>query len=81
VTVLTLYAKAGCHLCEEAREAIESVRSEYRFELREVDISLDPLLHRRFGERIPVLELEGEELFELHVDPGALRQRLDTVER
>jgi hypothetical protein len=81
VTVLTLYAKAGCHLCEEAREAIESVRSEYRFELREVDISLDPLLHQRFGERIPVLELEGEELFELHVDPGALRQRLDTVER
>jgi glutaredoxin len=81
VTVLTLYGKPGCHLCEEAREAIESVRSEHPFELREVDISLDPLLHRRLGERIPVVELDGEELFELHVDPDALRQGLDTVGR
>ena len=80
MTVLTLYGKAGCHLCEEARQVVESVRSEHPFDLREVDVSLDPELHRRFGERIPVLELEGEELFELRVDPAALRDRLDTVE-
>jgi glutaredoxin len=80
VTVLTLYGKAGCHLCEEARQVVESVRSERYFDLREVDVSLDPELHRRFGERIPVVELEGEELFELRVDPAALRERLDTVE-
>jgi glutaredoxin len=79
VTVLTLYGKAGCHLCEEARQVVESVRSERPFDLREVDVSLDPELHRRFGERIPVVELEGEELFELRVDPTALRERLDTV--
>jgi glutaredoxin len=80
VTVLTLYGKAGCHLCEEARQVVESVRSERPFDLREVDVSLDPELHRRFGERIPVVELEGEELFELRVDPTALRERLDTVD-
>ena len=80
MTVLTLYGKAGCHLCEEARQVVESVRSERPFDLREVDVSLDPELHRRFGERIPVVELEGEELFELRVDPAALRERLDTVE-
>jgi glutaredoxin len=80
VTVLTLYGKAGCHLCEEARQVVESVRSELPFDLREVDVSLDPELHRLFGERIPVLELEGEQLFELRVDPVALRERLDTVE-
>jgi glutaredoxin len=80
VTLLTLYGKAGCHLCEEARQVVESVRSERYFDLREVDVSLDPELHRRFGERIPVVELEGEELFELRVDPSALRERLDTVE-
>jgi glutaredoxin len=80
VTLLTLYGKAGCHLCEEAREVVEAVRSERPFELEEVDVSLDPGLHRRFGERIPVLEMDGEELFELYIDPVALRERLDTVE-
>jgi glutaredoxin len=79
VTVVTLYGKAGCHLCEEAREAIEAVRAERQFELREVDIALDPGLHRRFGERIPVVEVEGRVLFEYRVDPAALRERLDTV--
>jgi glutaredoxin len=80
MTVLTLYGKAGCHLCQEARRVVESVRSERSFDLREVDVSLDPELHRRFGERIPVVEIEGEELFEFHVDPVALRERLDTVD-
>jgi glutaredoxin len=80
MTVLTLYGKAGCHLCEEARKVVESVRSERPFDLREVDVSVDPELHQRFGERIPVVEIEGEELFEFHVDPVALRERLDTVD-
>jgi glutaredoxin len=80
MTVLTLYGKAGCHLCEEARKVVESVRSEQSFELHEVDVSVDPELNRRFGERVPVVEIEGEELFEFHVDPVALRERLDTVD-
>jgi glutaredoxin len=80
VTRVTLYGKPGCHLCDEARQAIQAVREERPFELREVDVSLDPALHRRYGERIPVVELGGEELFEYHVDPAALRERLDTVE-
>jgi glutaredoxin len=80
VTRVTLYGKPGCHLCDEARQAIQAVREERPFELLEVDVSLDPALHRRYGERIPVVELGGEELFEYHVDPAALRERLDTVE-
>ena len=76
---LTLYGKPGCHLCDDARAVLAEVRAERGFELREVDVSLDPALHRRFGERIPVVELDGEELFEYHVDPRVLRERLDTV--
>jgi glutaredoxin len=79
VRTITLYGKPGCHLCDEAREAVERVRARHPFELREVDITLDPMLHRRYGERIPVLELEGEELFEFFVDSDALRERLDKV--
>jgi hypothetical protein len=47
--------------------------------LEEIDITLDPVLHRRYGERIPVLLLDGEPLFELFVDPDALERGLDRV--
>jgi hypothetical protein len=80
VPVVILYGKPGCHLCEEARAAVGRVRAERPFELEEVDISLDPVLHRRYGERIPVLALEGEELFDYVVDEAVLRERLDRVD-
>jgi glutaredoxin len=79
VTVVVLYGKPGCHLCEEARAAVEAVRSERPFMLREVDVSTDPVLNRRYGELIPVIEVDGEEAFHYHVDPAELRERLDRV--
>jgi glutaredoxin len=79
VTTITLYGKPGCHLCEDARAALERVGTERRFELEEVDVSLDPALHQEYGERIPVLALDGEELFEFFVDEASLRERLDRV--
>ena len=38
------------------------------FALEQIDITLDPALNRRYEERIPVLALDGDELFELRVD-------------
>ena len=80
VPSVTLYGKPGCHLCDDARAVVERVRAEHPFELREVDVSLDPVLHREYGERIPVLELDGEELFEFHVEEAVLAQRVDRVD-
>jgi len=77
---LTLYGKAGCCLCDEAREAVAEVREQVPFELEEVDVSLDPGLHREYGERIPVLAVDGEEAFELGVDVRSLRDLLGRVE-
>jgi glutaredoxin len=77
--VVTLYGKPGCHLCDDARAVIERVRAERGFELEEVDVSLDPVLHRRYGERIPVVALNGEELCEFFVEDASLRDRLDRV--
>ena len=74
MTVLTLYGKPGCCLCDDARQVVESVRRERPFELREVDVSADPGLNRDYGERIPVVELDGDEVFELRVDEGELRR-------
>jgi hypothetical protein len=80
VPLVTLYGKPGCHLCDEARGVVERVRAEHPFELREVDITLDPALHREYGERIPVLELDGEELFEFFVEEAVLVERLCRVD-
>jgi glutaredoxin len=80
VPQITLYGKPGCHLCDEARAVVERVRASHPFELTEVDVSLDPELHRSYGERIPVLELDGEKLFEFFVDEAELRRRVDRVD-
>jgi len=73
---VTLYGRPGCHLCDVAREALERVRADTPFELREIDIEGDDELFKRYLERIPVVCLDGEELFEYHVDEPALRRRL-----
>jgi glutathione S-transferase len=76
---VTLFGKPGCHLCDDARAVVERVREGHPFELHEVDVSLDPELHRSYGERIPVLELDGEELFEFFVDEPELVRRVARV--
>ena len=80
MALVTLYGKAGCHLCDNARAVVERVRAERAFELEEVDVSLDPVLHREYGERIPVLALDGVELFEFHVQEAVLIEQLDRVD-
>ena len=80
MALVTLYGKPGCHLCDDALAVVERVRAERSFELREVDVTLDPVLHREYGERIPVLALDGEELFEFHVEEAVLVERLDRVD-
>jgi glutaredoxin len=79
MTVVTLYGKAGCHLCDDARKVIDEVRATHEFELKEVDIALDPGLFRRYGERIPVVAVDGVERFEFFVDPAELTRSLDRV--
>ena len=78
---VVLYGKPGCCLCDEAREAVAGVRARHPFELEEVDITLDPVLANRLGERIPVVEIDGAEAFELFVDEAELRRRLAIVDR
>ena len=77
--VLTLYGKPGCHLCDDARAAVRAALAGRDAALREVDVTLDPVLERRYGERIPVVALDGEELFDYVVDADVLKERLDRV--
>ena len=79
MTVVTLYGKPGCCLCDDARAALEQVRRARPFELREVDVTLDPALHSEYGERIPVVEVPGADPLELRVGVPELHRLLDTV--
>lgn len=77
---LVLYGRPDCHLCDEARAGLEQLRLDgVAFELDEVDIESDDGLMHRYLERIPVIELNGEIVSELHLDTDALRARLDTL--
>jgi glutaredoxin len=73
---LTLYTKPDCPLCDDARDALERVRARAPFELEVVDISADASLKARYGERIPVVLVDGEEAAEFVVDEQALEGRL-----
>lgn len=79
MTVITLYSKPDCHLCVDARAALVGVQPELGFEISEVDITTDERLHRAYFDRIPVVALDGEELFDYFVDEHALRERLATI--
>jgi glutaredoxin len=76
--LLTLYSKPGCHLCDEARQVLHRIRQELPFTLQELDIESDEHLHRAYFERIPVIALDGVELFDFVVDEHILRERLES---
>ena len=77
-TRVTLYAKPGCHLCDDAREVIARVCAEVGTSYQEVDITTDPDLQRRYGEQIPVTLVDGAQHDFWRVDEQRLRAALVT---
>jgi len=78
MSVLTVYSKPDCHLCEEVMIALRSLQSELVFTLVERDITDDESLHRAYFDRIPVVMLDGVELSHFFVDEALVRERLES---
>jgi glutaredoxin len=78
MSVVTVFAAPGCHLCAEAVATLQGLQGELGFALEERDITTDDSLHRAYLERIPVIALDGEELFDYFVDENELRERLES---
>ena len=78
MSVVTVYSRSDCHLCEEAIATLRRLQRELGFGLAERDIDADEALQRAYFERVPVIALDGEELSDFFVDEAALRERLES---
>jgi len=52
---VTFYTKAGCHLCEEARDMLDDIAAQMDYELTEIDIRSNPEIFEQYRYRIPVI--------------------------
>ncbi|MDX3215270.1 glutaredoxin family protein [Streptomyces sp. ME02-6991-2B] len=73
---VTLIAKPGCHLCDDARTVVRRVVDELGARFEERDITHDQELHDRYWEQIPVVLIDGEQHTFWRVDEGRLRRGL-----
>ena len=72
-----VYSRPGCHLCDEAKTAIENSRSSDFYTLEEVNIESDDALLKKYKYDIPVILIDGEEAFRHRVDPDEFRIRVN----
>jgi glutaredoxin len=68
------YTKAGCHLCDDARDLLEELAAEIIFELTEIDIRTDPTIFETYRYRIPVLLIDGQHIVEGRISENDLRR-------
>ena len=79
MTTLTLIGKPDCHLCDVAREVVETVVAELpedAVEVEELSIADDPALYAVWWEKIPVVLIDGELHGHWRVSPDRLRTAL-----
>jgi glutaredoxin len=62
---IVVFSKPGCHLCEEAIRTLEELlNSDSAFELEVVDITKDESTYEKYFLTIPVVQVDGEDVFD-----------------
>jgi glutaredoxin len=74
---VTLYTRAGCCLCEDAKRELARARRRRDFDLEEVDIDRDPELRRLYNEEVPVIAIDGRKAFKYRVAADDLLKKLE----
>jgi len=72
-----LYGKKECCLCDEAMAVLQKVNALLPFELEKRDITGDRELLEKFGLKIPVIFVDGVEVFKYRVNENRLRALLN----
>ncbi len=73
---VVLFARFGCHLCDDAREVVAKVCKAAGETWREIDVDTDPALVEKYGEYVPVVEVDGVQQGFWQVDGDRLARRL-----
>ena len=71
-----IYSRPGCHLCEEAKEAMRAADCAGEYTLDEINIETDSESLKRYGDDIPVITINGAEAFRHTVSPAEFRERM-----
>lgn len=71
-----IYSRHGCHLCAAARNTLEILQSELDFEIAEIFIDGDQELESRYGEFVPVIQIDHVQHDFFRVDPERLRKAI-----
>jgi glutaredoxin len=74
--LVTLYTRAGCHLCDEAKKVLDRARSRAEFDYEERDIDAAPELLRLYNEEVPVIAIDGRKAFKYRLDMNEFLKRL-----
>ncbi|MGH7771593.1 MAG: glutaredoxin family protein [Candidatus Binatia bacterium] len=75
---ITLYTREDCCLCEEMKEVVRKVASEFTLEIEEVDVDEVPDLKEKYGDEVPVLFINGRKAFKYRLTERGLKKRLRT---
>ncbi len=78
---VTLYTRAGCHLCDDAKLVLDAVREARPFALDVVDIDTDAALVALYTTEVPVITVNGRKAFKYRLTAEALNDRLDRAAR
>jgi len=74
--LVTLYTRAGCCLCDDAKHTISALRGKAEFDYEEIDIDSDPDLRARYNDEVPVIAIDGRKAFKYHIDPTEFLKKL-----
>jgi glutaredoxin len=81
VTVVTVYSRKNCHLCDVAIESLESVNAELDFAIEKIYIDGDSELTNKYGEQVPVIHIDGLHHDIFRVDLERFRSSLEKHRR
>ena len=81
MTVVTVYSRNNCHLCDVAVDALESVKGELNFEIEKIYIDGNTDLIAKYGEEVPVIHIDGKHHDIFRVDLARFRSSLEKDRR
>ena len=73
---VTLYTRAGCCLCDDAKHVIEAARRQADFAYAEIDIDADPDLARLYNDEVPVVTINRRKAFKYRVNLNEFLKKL-----